>query len=58
MKPGLYEQVLTLALQQDLEAMADPRLYAVTPVDADDAHTVIAQFLEHMLAKSRKWQAR
>lgn len=50
MKPGLYEQLLTLALQEDLEAMADPRLYAVAPVDAEDAHAVIAQFLEHILA--------
>jgi hypothetical protein len=50
MKPGLYEQLLTLALQEDLEGMADPRLYAVAPVDAEDAHTVVAQFLEHILA--------
>lgn len=51
MKLGLYEQLVTLALQDDLEAMADPRLYAVAHVDAEDAHTVIAQFLEHLLAK-------
>ncbi len=49
MKPGLYDQLLTLALQDDLEAMADPRMYAIAPVDAEDAHTVIAQFLEHIL---------
>lgn len=49
MKPGLYEQLLTLALEEDLDALADPRLYAVAPVDAEDAHTVVAQFLEHML---------
>ncbi len=51
MKPGLYEQLLTLALQNDLEALADPRLYSVAQVDAEDAHSVVAQFLEHLLAK-------
>lgn len=50
MPPGLYEQLLTLALQHDLEALADPRLYSVAPVDAEDAHAVVAQFLEHILA--------
>jgi len=50
MKPGLYEQLLTLAIQKDLEALADPRLYAVASVDAEDAHTAIAQFLEHVVA--------
>lgn len=49
-KPGLYEQLLTLALQGELEALTDPRLYSVAPVDAEDSHTVIAQFLEHLLA--------
>jgi hypothetical protein len=48
--PGLYEHLLTLALQEDLEQQADPRLYAVAPVDAEDSHTVIAQFLEHVLS--------
>ncbi|MFO0867984.1 MAG: DUF3427 domain-containing protein [Pirellulales bacterium] len=52
MKPGLYEQLITLALQGDLEAIPDPRLYSVAPVDSEDAHTVIAQFLEHMLANA------
>ncbi len=50
MKPGLYEQLLTLALQEELETMGDPRLYALAPVDAEDAHAVISQFLEHILA--------
>ena len=50
MQSGLYEQLLTEALQHDLEALADPRLYAVAPVDAEDAHAVVSQFLEHLLA--------
>ena len=50
LKSGLYEQLLTLALQEDLDALADPRLYLLAPVDAEEAHAVIAQFLEHLLA--------
>jgi len=49
MRPGLYEQLLTLALQRDLEQLGDPRLYSVAPVDAEEGHTVVAQFLEHVL---------
>jgi len=47
---GLYEQLITTALQQDLDRLADPRLYAQAPVDQEDSHDVIAQFLEHVLA--------
>lgn len=50
LKSGLYEQLLTLALQEDLDVLADPRLYAIAPVDAEETHVVIAQFLEHLLA--------
>ena len=50
MKPGLYEQLLTLGTEGELAAMADPRLYSVEPVDSEDAHVVVAQFLEHILA--------
>ena len=51
MQTGLYEQLLTLSLQEELEQLADPRLYALGPVDLEDSHTAIAQFLEHVLAK-------
>ncbi|MEZ6113697.1 MAG: DUF3427 domain-containing protein [Pirellulaceae bacterium] len=30
--------------------MADSRLYSLAPVDSEDAHTIVAQFLEHILA--------
>ena len=49
MRPGLYEQLLTVALQNNLEGLVDPRLSAVAPVSADEAHAVLAQFLEHLL---------
>jgi hypothetical protein len=44
---GLYEQLLTLALQQELEGLADPRLYTVAPVDAEDAHAAISSLGAH-----------
>ncbi len=52
MQPGLYEQLVTLHLQQNLNQLADPRLCPVAPVDAEDSHTAIAQFLERELASS------
>lgn len=51
MKPGIYEQLLTIALQQDLEHLADPRLFMLAPVDPEESHTAITQFLEHLLAR-------
>ncbi len=50
MKPGLYEQLLTAALQSDLEALNDRRLYDVAQVDAEESHVAVAQFLEHVIA--------
>ena len=52
LNPGLYEQLLTRELQQNLDCLADPRLYSLDPVDAEESHAVIAQFLEHLLVSS------
>jgi len=52
MQPGLYEQLLTLAIQSDLDRIVDPRLYSLADVDPEDSHQVIAQYLEHLLASS------
>ena len=52
MHPGLYEALLTLALQHDLDQLSDPRLYSLAPIDHEDAHSALAQFLEHALASS------
>ncbi len=49
-QPGLYESLLTNTVQRQLEQLSDPRLYTTAKVDADEAHTAIAQFLEHALA--------
>ncbi len=32
------------------DALADPRLFATAPIDPEDSHAAIAQFLEHILA--------
>jgi superfamily II DNA or RNA helicase len=52
MRPGLYEQLLTVALRRELDSFADPRLYSLANVDAEEAHAAIAQLLEHMLAQA------
>ena len=52
MHAGLYEALLTLATQQNLDQLSDPRLYSLAPVDCEDAHSALAQFLEHALASS------
>jgi hypothetical protein len=33
--PGLYEHLLTLAIQRDLNKLADPRLYSLAPIDSE-----------------------
>jgi superfamily II DNA or RNA helicase/HKD family nuclease len=51
MHHGLYDQLLSEGLQSELSQLADPRLYSLANVDPEDAHNVLAQFLEHGLAK-------
>ena len=46
MRPGLYEQLLPVATQEDLDRLADPRLYALAPLDPEEAHSAISQFLD------------
>ncbi len=50
MQPGLYEQLVTLALNQELDELADSSLFAIAPIDPEDSHAAIAQFLEHVLS--------
>ncbi len=50
--PGLYERLLAKAEPDQLERRADPRLYALAEVDPGDAHSAVAQYLEHLLAES------
>ncbi len=50
MKIGIYEHLVTLAVQRELDKLADPRLFALAEIDHEDAHSAIAQYLEHALA--------
>lgn len=50
--PGLYEKLLAEADRDHLERRGDPRLYTIAGVDPEDAHGAVAQYLEHLLAKS------
>lgn len=50
LQPGLYERILTEALREDLHQLGDPRLFATAPLDAEDAHSALSQFLEHVIA--------
>ncbi|MCP3978599.1 MAG: DUF3427 domain-containing protein [bacterium] len=50
--PGLYDHLMSASLERQVEQLADPRMAVVGEVDPDDAHAVIAQYLEHLLAAS------
>ncbi len=50
--PGLYDHLLSAALEHQIRQLANPELVVVDEVDPDDAHTAIAQYLEHLLAAS------
>lgn len=50
METGLYDQLLTHALEQQLARLGDPRMAKLAPVDADEAHSILTQFLERLIA--------
>jgi hypothetical protein len=50
--PGLYDHLLSAALEHQIQQLADSETAVVGEVDPDDAHTAIAQYLEHLLAAS------
>lgn len=47
---GLYEQLLTRALERGLSS--EGLTAELGPVDDEEAHDVVAQYVEHMLAAS------
>ena len=49
--PGLYEHLVSHGIEELLKGIADPRLFAVGGLDPDDAHTAIAQYLEHLFCR-------
>ncbi len=52
MKPGLYDHVLTKSIEAEIARLGDPQLAAITPVDAEESHSVLAQYLERLIAAS------
>lgn len=52
MKPGLYDHLLTKAIEAEIARLGDPRLVALAPLDSEDSHSVLAQYLERLIASS------
>lgn len=51
-KSGIYDALLSESLQGNLNEHIDPRLIELAEVDAEDAHSAIAQYLERLLVSS------
>ncbi len=52
MEPGLYDHLLTKAIESEIAKLGDPRLAMLAPVDSEESHSVIAQYLERVIASS------
>lgn len=52
MKPGLYDHVLTKAIEAKIAQLGDPRLATLIQVDPEESHTVLSQYLERLIASS------
>lgn len=52
MEPGLYDHLLTKAIEDEIARLGDPRLAMLAPVDSEEAHSALAQFLERLIAGS------
>ncbi|MFM7931638.1 MAG: NgoFVII family restriction endonuclease, partial [Pirellula sp.] len=52
MKPGLYDHILTKAIEAQIDQLSDPRLASIAPIDPEESHAVIAQYLERLIASS------
>ncbi|HHN78089.1 MAG TPA: NgoFVII family restriction endonuclease, partial [Phycisphaerales bacterium] len=50
--PGLYDHLLTAALEDRIRRLKDPGRAVVAEVDPDEAHAAVAQYLEHLLSAS------
>jgi superfamily II DNA or RNA helicase/HKD family nuclease len=48
LSPGLYEQLLTLSLEEDLQELGDPGGYSFGEIETDDGHIALSQFLEQI----------
>lgn len=52
MEPGLYDHLLTKAIEAEIARLGDPRLVSLAPVDPEESHAVLAQYLERLIASS------
>lgn len=52
MRSGLYDHLLTKAIEAEIAKLGDPRLIAIAPVDAEESHSVLAQYLERLIAST------
>lgn len=52
MKVGLYDHLLTKAIEAEIARLGDPRLAELAPVDVEESHLVLAQYLERLIADS------
>ncbi|MBI5830808.1 MAG: DUF3427 domain-containing protein [Armatimonadetes bacterium] len=50
--PGLYEELITAALLQELSGLPDPPLYEAAGVDMEAAHSAMAQHLAQLLGSA------
>lgn len=49
---GLYEHLLTTATERLLRVSGDPTIADIHPVDPEESHAAVAQYLERLLAES------
>lgn len=52
MEPGLYDHLLTNAIESEIARLGDPRLVSLAPVDVEESHSVLAQYSERLNASS------
>jgi uncharacterized protein YoaH (UPF0181 family) len=51
-KPELYDHILTKSIEAQISQLGDPRLATLAPIDAEESHAVLAQYLERLIASS------
>jgi len=52
MEPVLYDHLLTNAIEAEVARLGDPRLVALAPMDSEESHSVLAQYLERLITSS------
>ena len=52
MESGLYDLLVTQTIENEIARLGDPRLATLAPVDAEESHSALAQFLERLIASS------